>query len=71
VRSREVVFAPEARDDLLAIFEWIADAAGPEVAMRYVERLEAWCDGFDLAPSAATRGTTSGQGFALWASSVW
>jgi toxin ParE1/3/4 len=49
VKSRKVIFAPEARDDLLAIYDWIATAASPAVALSYAERLEAWCLDFDLA----------------------
>ncbi len=49
MKRREVVFAPEARDDLIGIYDWIADAAGTTTAIRYVERLEAWCLDFDLA----------------------
>ena len=39
MRERLVAFAPEARDDLLGIYDWIAGAAGPVVALAYVERL--------------------------------
>jgi toxin ParE1/3/4 len=39
VKRREVVFAPEAREDLAAVYDWIAEAASPELALRYVERL--------------------------------
>jgi toxin ParE1/3/4 len=49
VRRRRVFLAPEARDDLLGIYDAIAIAASPAVALSYVERLEAWCHGFDLA----------------------
>lgn len=49
MKRREVVFAPEAREDLIAIYDWIADAADANIAMAYVERLEAWCLDFDLA----------------------
>lgn len=49
MRSREVIFAPEARDDLRALYEWIADAAGPVVAISYLERLEGYCLGFSHA----------------------
>ena len=49
MKRREVVFAPEAREDLAAVYDWIAEAASPELALRYVERLEKWCLGFDLA----------------------
>lgn len=49
MKSRKVIFAPEARDDFLQIYEWIAGAASPSVAMSYTGRLEALCLGFDLA----------------------
>lgn len=49
MREREVVFAPEARDDLIAIYDWIARAAHPNTALSYVERVEAYCHGFSVA----------------------
>lgn len=44
-----VIFSPEARNDLVELYEWVATAAGARVAMAYVEHLEAYCLGFDLA----------------------
>ena len=41
----EVFFAPEARDDLLNLFDWIANAASPDTALSYIERIEAHCLG--------------------------
>jgi len=38
VRQREVVFAPEARDDLWRIYD-----------LAYIERIETYCLGFDFA----------------------
>jgi len=49
VKRRRVVFAPEARTDLLNIYDWIAGAISPAVAIGYIERLEAWCMRFDIA----------------------
>ena len=49
MRRRHVVFSPEARDDLLNLYDWIATRAGPAVAISYIERIEAFCLGFDLA----------------------
>ena len=46
---RDVIFAPEARADLLALYEWISAKASPDVAMTYIERIERYCSGFDLA----------------------
>jgi toxin ParE1/3/4 len=55
VRRRTVIFSPEARDDLLKIYDWIADAASPAIAICYVECLETWCLGLDLASERGHR----------------
>lgn len=49
MKRRSVIFSPEARKDLVELYEWVATAAGARVAMAYVERLEAYCLGFVLA----------------------
>ena len=49
MKRREVVLAPEARDDLLRLYERIATAADPSIALAYIERIEAYCLGFDVA----------------------
>ncbi|MBV9218062.1 MAG: type II toxin-antitoxin system RelE/ParE family toxin [Methylobacteriaceae bacterium] len=49
MRRRQVVVAPEARNDLLRIYERIEEAAGPGIALSYIEGIEAYCLGFDLA----------------------
>lgn len=49
MKQREIVFAPEAGADLLALYEWISVKASPDVAMTYIERIEVYCNGFDLA----------------------
>ncbi|MBV9286316.1 MAG: type II toxin-antitoxin system RelE/ParE family toxin [Hyphomicrobiales bacterium] len=55
MRRREVVFSPEARDDVNALFEWIVAAAGQRVALNYIDRLEAYCRSFDVAAERGTR----------------
>ena len=45
MRQRTVAFAPEAQDDLLRLYDWIADAAGESVALGYIERIERTCLG--------------------------
>ncbi len=40
-----VRFAPEARDDLLALYDYLADAAGAARAMAYLARIERACLG--------------------------
>jgi toxin ParE1/3/4 len=49
VKQREVVFSPEAIDDLNRLYDWIASGAGSAVALRYIERIEAFCMRLDLA----------------------
>ena len=51
----EVVFSPEARDDLMALYRFIADNAGEAVAMGYVERIEVYCREFADFPQRGVR----------------
>ena len=55
MKRRRVVFAPEARDDLFELYDWIAATAGSVVAMSYVERIEAYCLGFDVVSERGHR----------------
>lgn len=50
----EVVFSPEARDDLLNLYAFIADASGAGRAIDYLSRIEAYCRGFSQFPSRGT-----------------
>jgi plasmid stabilization system protein ParE len=43
VKHRRVVFTPEARNDLFEIYDWIAAKAGFQIAITYMERIEAYC----------------------------
>jgi toxin ParE1/3/4 len=36
----EIIWRPEARDDLYAIYDWIADQADPDTAYAYTSRIE-------------------------------
>jgi len=58
VRKRKVVFSPEASDDLVRLYDYIAEKSGPTRAIGYIERIEAYCLGFDLA---ALRGSDRGD----------
>lgn len=51
----EVAFAPEARDDLLRLYDAIARASAPERAFAYVESLRVHCLGFAAFPERGTR----------------
>ena len=55
MRVRTVIFSPEATNDLLALYDWIADAAGPETAISYIDRLEAYCRDFITASERGHR----------------
>ncbi len=52
---RAVVYTPEAEADLLALYQWIADAATPGTAFAYVDRIEKFLDGFEVASDRGTR----------------
>ncbi len=51
MKRREIIFAPEARDDLFALYEWISEKAGADTTLNYIQRLEIFCNGLDLASS--------------------
>ena len=51
---RTIVFSPEARADLLELYDWVANAASPDAAMAYIERIERFVAGFELAPERGT-----------------
>jgi toxin ParE1/3/4 len=51
----EVVFAPEARDDLLQLYDYIAARSGPARARAYTERILSYCLGFETFPQRGRR----------------
>lgn len=55
MKRRQVVFSPEARRDLLQLYDWIHERAGGEIALSYVERLEAYCLGFEISSHRGQR----------------
>lgn len=55
MRRRTVSFAPEARSDLLRLGDWIAERAGVDVALNYIERLETYCMGFETGGERGQR----------------
>ncbi len=50
-----VIFNTSAKADLFAIYDYIADRAGAEIALRFVEAIEAYCLGFAHSPERGTR----------------
>lgn len=55
VKDRLVIISPEAKDDLLALYTWIAAAADPKTALGYIERIETFCHGMRIASERGTR----------------
>lgn len=55
MNERVVLFAPEAKDDLLRIYDWNAEAAGAEPALAYIGRIEAFCRSMNIASARGTR----------------
>jgi toxin ParE1/3/4 len=55
VKRRQVVFTPEARNDLFEIYDWIAEKASPQIAISYIDRIEAYCLRLELASERGHR----------------
>jgi toxin ParE1/3/4 len=49
VKRRAVEISDDARDDLIRLYEWLAEAASPVVAISYIERIETYIQGFNVA----------------------
>lgn len=49
-----VVFAPEAQEQLSAIYRHIAAAASPTIAERYVSAVITYCEGLQTFPHRGT-----------------
>ncbi|HEY0413291.1 MAG TPA: type II toxin-antitoxin system RelE/ParE family toxin [Allosphingosinicella sp.] len=50
----EVILSPEALDDLLAIYVYVAEAAGLAIADRYDGRIRATCSSLAIFPNRGT-----------------
>jgi toxin ParE1/3/4 len=50
-----VGFSASAKADLFAIYDYIAERAGAEIALRFVESIEAYCLGFENMPERGTK----------------
>ena len=55
MKHRRVVFTPEARHDLFELYDWVAARAGSQIALTYIERIEAYCLGFDIVSERGHR----------------
>jgi toxin ParE1/3/4 len=53
--AHRVVFAPEARDDLLQLYGYIAERSGAERALAFTDRIVAHCEGLATFPERGTK----------------
>jgi toxin ParE1/3/4 len=51
----KVIISASAKADLFAIYDYIADRAGADIAFRFVEAIEAYYLGFAHSPERGTR----------------
>ena len=54
MKQYAVVWRPQARDDLLALYQWIADQADPDTAFKYTRRIEAYATRLANFPDRGT-----------------
>lgn len=52
--THKVFFTPEARNDLLDLYDYIADQSSTTRAMRYIERIEKTCKSLKTLPARGT-----------------
>jgi toxin ParE1/3/4 len=53
--ARDVVFAPEAEQDILELYDYIAVHSGAARAQAYTERIVDYCLGFAIFPERGRR----------------
>lgn len=52
--SYRVVFSPEAQEQLMALYRYIAEAASPDIAARYTEAIVNYCESLRTFPHRGT-----------------
>lgn len=52
--SYRVVFSPEAEGQLVALYNYIAAAASPDIAARYTEAIVSYCESLQTFPHRGT-----------------
>lgn len=50
-----VIFTPEALEQLAVLYRYIAAAASPEIAERYISAIVTYCEGLQTFPHRGTR----------------
>ncbi|MDZ4790840.1 MAG: type II toxin-antitoxin system RelE/ParE family toxin [Hyphomicrobiales bacterium] len=49
MKLRAVELAEDAKNDMIAFYDWIAKATSPATALSYIERIETYIQGFEVA----------------------
>jgi toxin ParE1/3/4 len=62
VKRRQLGWSPPARDDLQHIHDYISDAGSPINALRFIERIAAYCETLDHASERGQRRDDIRQG---------
>ena len=52
--SYRVIFSPEAEDQLVALFHYIADVASSDIAADYIEAIISYCESLHTFPARGT-----------------
>jgi len=50
-----VVFSPEAQEQLVELYRYIAQAASPELATQYTDAIVSYCEGLRTLPLRGTQ----------------
>lgn len=53
--NHRVVFSPEAQEQLVELYRYIAEAASPVIAARYTEAIVSYCEGLSTFPLRGTK----------------
>ncbi|QYF93148.1 type II toxin-antitoxin system RelE/ParE family toxin [Massilia sp. PAMC28688] len=52
--SYHVVFAPEAEEHLVSLYQYVAAASSPDIASRYAEAIVSYCESLCTFPNRGT-----------------
>lgn len=55
MKSYQVVFAPEAEDQLVTLYKYIAGKASPQIAKDYLDAIVEYCAGMQTFPHRGRR----------------
>ncbi len=53
--SYRVVFSPQAEEQLVELYHYIANAASPAIAVRYTEAIVSYCESLRMVPLSGAK----------------